>query len=163
MTMTRISINTEIMGLGDGSATGGTTYKQSAPRSRQITTPTPHHSIFSYRPDALHDAQPTVWKNWRKLHTHNRNLLYWHTARNCNARYKNSKMITNNKSQEFPKPGTVFQSKLNIPTINRGCICHDMSTMPLFGGFQLTTIVKSLHFWIRIVNIYLTVRWLHWG
>ena len=57
MTMMMISMNTEIMGLGDGS---GTTYKQSAPRSRQITTPTPHHSIFSYRPDALHDAQPTV-------------------------------------------------------------------------------------------------------
>jgi len=29
--------------------------KQSAPRSRQITTPTPHHSIF-YRPGALSDA-----------------------------------------------------------------------------------------------------------
>jgi len=36
--------------------------KQSAPRSRQITTPTPHHSIF-YRPDALPDAQPTVSKH----------------------------------------------------------------------------------------------------
>ena len=60
MTMMMISTNREIMGLGDGSGTGGTTYKQSAPRSRQVTTPTPHHSIFSYRPDALHDAQPTV-------------------------------------------------------------------------------------------------------
>jgi len=36
--------------------------KQSAPRSRQITTPTPHHSIF-YRPDALPDAKPTVSKD----------------------------------------------------------------------------------------------------
>ena len=33
--------------------------KQSARRSRQIATPTPHHSIF-YRPDALPDAQPTT-------------------------------------------------------------------------------------------------------
>ena len=32
---------------------------------RQITTPTPHHSIF-YRPDALPDAQPTVSKRWRR-------------------------------------------------------------------------------------------------
>jgi len=39
--------------------------KQSAPRSRQITTSTPHHSIF-YRPDALPDAQPTVSKHWRQ-------------------------------------------------------------------------------------------------
>jgi len=39
--------------------------KQSAPHSRQITTTTPHQSIF-YRPDALPDAQPTVSKHWRQ-------------------------------------------------------------------------------------------------
>jgi len=33
--------------------------KQSAPRSRQITTLTPHHSNF-YMPDALPGAQPTL-------------------------------------------------------------------------------------------------------
>ena len=32
---------------------------KSAPRSRQITTPAPHHSV-SYRPDALPAAQPTA-------------------------------------------------------------------------------------------------------
>ena len=32
---------------------------KSAPRPRQITTPTPHHLVF-YRPDALPAAQPTV-------------------------------------------------------------------------------------------------------
>ena len=35
---------------------------KSAPRSRQITMPTPHHSVF-YRPDALPAAQPTVSKH----------------------------------------------------------------------------------------------------
>jgi len=35
---------------------------KSAPRSRQITTPTPHHSVF-YRPDALPAAQPTASKH----------------------------------------------------------------------------------------------------
>ena len=35
---------------------------KSAPRSRQITTPAPHHSIF-YRPDALPAAQPTASKH----------------------------------------------------------------------------------------------------
>ena len=35
--------------------------KQPAPHSRQITTPTPHHSIF-YRPDSLPNTQPTVSK-----------------------------------------------------------------------------------------------------
>ena len=38
---------------------------KSAPRSEQITTPTPHHSEFFYRPDALPAAQPTASKHWR--------------------------------------------------------------------------------------------------
>ena len=37
---------------------------KSAPRSRQITTPAPHHSVF-YRPDALPAAKPTASKHWR--------------------------------------------------------------------------------------------------
>ena len=37
---------------------------KSAPQSRQITTPAPHHSVF-YRPDALPVAQPTASKHWR--------------------------------------------------------------------------------------------------
>ena len=35
---------------------------KSAPRSRQITTPAPHHSIF-YTPDSLPATQPTVSKH----------------------------------------------------------------------------------------------------
>ena len=35
---------------------------KSAPCSRQITTPEPHHSVF-YRPDALPAAQPTASKH----------------------------------------------------------------------------------------------------
>ena len=37
---------------------------KSAPRSRQIATPAPHHSVF-YRLDALPAAQPTASKHWR--------------------------------------------------------------------------------------------------
>jgi len=37
---------------------------KSAYRSRQITMPAPHHSVF-YRPDALPAAQPAVSKHWR--------------------------------------------------------------------------------------------------
>ena len=37
-----------------------------APRSRQITMPAPHHSVF-YRPDALPAAQPTASKHWRQM------------------------------------------------------------------------------------------------
>ena len=39
---------------------------KSALRSRQITTPAHHHSVF-YRPDAIPDAQPTAWKHWRHI------------------------------------------------------------------------------------------------
>jgi len=38
---------------------------KSAPRSRQITTPVPHHSVF-YRLDALPAAQPTPSRHWRQ-------------------------------------------------------------------------------------------------
>jgi len=39
---------------------------KSGPRSRQITMPAPHRSVF-YRPDALPAAQPTVSKHWRQI------------------------------------------------------------------------------------------------
>jgi len=38
---------------------------KSAPRSRQITMPATHRSVF-YRPDALPAAQPTASKHWRQ-------------------------------------------------------------------------------------------------
>jgi len=38
---------------------------KSAPSSRQITMPAPHHSVF-YRSDALPAAQPTASKHWRQ-------------------------------------------------------------------------------------------------
>ena len=38
---------------------------KSAPRSRYITTPAPHHSVF-YRPNALLAAEPTASKHWRR-------------------------------------------------------------------------------------------------
>jgi len=37
----------EMTGFWDGSGINWTICKQSAPRSRQITTPTPHRSIFA--------------------------------------------------------------------------------------------------------------------
>jgi len=44
-----IKMRQEMMGFGDGSGISWAICKQSAPRSRQITTPTPHHSIFTGR------------------------------------------------------------------------------------------------------------------
>ena len=43
--------------------------RKSAPRSRQITMPAPHRSVF-YMPDALPAAQPTASKHWRQSRGH---------------------------------------------------------------------------------------------
>ena len=39
---------------------------KSAPCSRQITMPAPHHSVF-YRPDAFPATQPTASKHWGRM------------------------------------------------------------------------------------------------
>ena len=55
---------------------------KSAPRSRQITMPAPHHSVF-YRSDALPAAQPTASKHWRPKHWHSHPCM--HTDAQCSA------------------------------------------------------------------------------
>ena len=52
---------------------------KSASRSRQITMPAPHCSVF-YRPDALPATQPTASKYWRYLITHYFSLTKQHTT-----------------------------------------------------------------------------------
>ena len=69
---------------------------KSAPRSRQITMPAPHHSLF-YRPDALPAAQPTVSKqssdNIKVQFTIFKNP-YCITVSNQNERAYNAQWVT---------------------------------------------------------------------
>ena len=58
---------------------------KSAPCSRQITTPAPHHSVF-YRPDALPAAQPIASKHWR----HKVCLNTINKINTCHADYETS-------------------------------------------------------------------------
>ena len=67
-------IKQEMTGVLGYSGISWTICKQSASHSRQITTPTPHYSIFTgwilfqtHLPEAL----PTVLKHWRQIHTSN--------------------------------------------------------------------------------------------
>ena len=53
------------MGILGCSDISWTICKQSAPHSRHITTPAPHHSVF-YRPDALPATQPAASEHWRQ-------------------------------------------------------------------------------------------------
>ena len=52
---------------------------QSAPCSRQTTTPAPHHSVF-YRPDALPATQPTASKHWGQLKLNNKSVRKSHCS-----------------------------------------------------------------------------------
>ena len=56
---------------------------KSAPRSRQITMPAPHHSVF-YRPDALPAAQPTASKHWRHISRSYHNIHIFFETDNWN-------------------------------------------------------------------------------
>ena len=47
---------------------------KSTHRSRQITMPAPHHSVF-YRPDALPATQPTASKHWRRVESWTQELF----------------------------------------------------------------------------------------
>ena len=62
---------------------------KSAPWSRQITMPAPHHSVF-YMPDALPATQPTVSKQWRQ-----RQLT------NCGKRIEMKQSIKTRKQAKF--------------------------------------------------------------
>ena len=71
---------------------------KSAPRSRQITMPASHRSVF-YRPDALPAAQPTASKHWRQGNTScNQSAL-------CIAKWENRQITstTNICSCSVPK------------------------------------------------------------
>jgi len=67
---------------------------KSVSRSRQITTPAPHCSVF-YRPDAIPATQPTASKHWRHIvHicNHNNN----NKNNNNNSIYKSSNKFYKN-------------------------------------------------------------------
>jgi len=83
---------------------------KSATRSRQITMPAPHHSIF-YRPDALTAAQPTASKHWRIVivRKYKKNSLYA-TNSHCNI---------NQPPHHFPGNVTEFDSCLGNIMMDR--------------------------------------------
>ena len=70
---------------------------KSAPHSRQITTPAPHHSVFC-RSDALPTAQPTASKHWMEICCNKhclRKPTYWKLT---------PKLLSNSSVANFVKP-----------------------------------------------------------
>ena len=60
---------------------------KSAPRSRQITTPAPHHSVF-YRLDALPAAQPTASMHWRQTFTVQETMFHSQSRKKVNTKHQ---------------------------------------------------------------------------
>jgi len=70
----------EKIGFWDGSGISWTTCKQSAPRSREITTPTSYHSIFTGRmlflmPNQQFQSNEGITLNEQKLQTNLHTVL----------------------------------------------------------------------------------------
>jgi len=75
-------------------ASAGPYFKSCAPCSRQITMPSPQHSIF-YRPHALPDTQPTVSKHWRQCGVYSWCIKKWNMWMTSKRIFNISKLAKN--------------------------------------------------------------------
>ena len=74
--------------------------------SLQTTTPTPHHSCFFYRPDALPAAQPTASKHWRHYSTEG--TMHWRHSSN-----KRNINVCDNDDNEFTGRESLISHKIS--------------------------------------------------
>ena len=101
---------------------------KSASRSRQISMPAPHHSVF-YRQDALPDAQPTASKHWREKQQNGKlnSICTHHCQTMCNHK--------------------VWHNQKHLPVSNADyatCMyCTLLETKPLHRDHQSTHTVPS--------------------
>ena len=109
---------------------------KSAPRSRQITTPAPHDSVF-YRPDVLPAAQPTASKHWRHkiLHGSINNMLL---------------LITN----VSPITDTTYHIEINRKT----CLCLIQNQSILYFAVKSKNKVTSNNLFCILEKASLTIR-----
>ena len=96
---------------------------KSAPRSRQITTPAPHRSVF-YRPDALPAAQPTASKHWR----HKSLDWYWQTKQY--RKIQINKLNTNKKKQPKIQQNKTTLVQLPLTTLSQETRWAYSTTLP---------------------------------
>jgi len=59
----------KVMEFRDGSGIGRTIYKQSEPRSKQVTMPTLYHSVIMARCSPRRQTQPTASNHWKHRFT----------------------------------------------------------------------------------------------
>ena len=137
---------------------------KSAPRSRQITMPKPHHSVF-YRPDALPAAQPTVSKHWKQKITHR-----------CEELQKVEQQLANTglpaiwHKKEYvllPWPGMHHNKMFFFFMLFNATIIHLLGnsnlllTANFFIGFNES--IAMIHHYATIFVWSITKRDLHWS
>jgi len=88
-----------------------------APRSRQITMPAAHHSVF-YRPDALPAAQPTASNHWRDRIPDVQCTTNRLKCENCAANYKifQEHQLNSGRFPVFPGATSNSRSCINQET-----------------------------------------------
>ena len=112
--------------------------KQPAPHCRQITTSTPHHSIF-YRPAALPDDQPTVSKHWRHTWLLKKCMKYVKIWTHTHHHIKMYEKLSHYPIRELELwlwPGLSISGKLSL------CPAY-MQTTKVKGQMALNTAVVS--------------------
>ena len=87
---------------------------KSAPRSRQTTTPAPHHSVF-YRPDALPATQPTVSKHWRHTTITTTSLLDLLLQRHSLERGLTDMVVADGMTSRRQQLGCVTSGSASLP------------------------------------------------
>jgi len=115
---------------------------KSAPRSRQITMPAPHHSVF-YGPDALPATQRAGSKHWRHLIKETRancgltyvhqKLLYtgWRVERIWKCRWICAVVGSSSRAVYTDKRNAEHQCVWRLPwslPSAEPCVCHDGNT-----------------------------------
>jgi len=116
---------------------------KSAPRSRQITMPAPHHSVF-YRPDALPAAQPTASKHGRQTYVTGKwaELLQTHfsTAGVCHDNEHHSKIRLTCIASSISRPVGFFAREISRRNRQVKLIYNKYTELQrgLFRMFQMT-------------------------
>ena len=138
------------MGFWDGGGISWTICKSSAPRSRQIATPTHTPSLSFYRPDALPDTQPTVSKHWSTVTMRNKDKTEQLVLNTCTV-IDNVFVLSTAQIKNTPHISMII-IHLQIQRYNLHHIWHT-KTHPFNGPFSRTTRVNryqkgetNLHF-----------------
>ena len=137
------------MGFWDGSGISWTICKQSAPRSRKITTTTPHHSIFT---DQMLFLMPNQVSKHTHTHTQPFNGFWSGTTRV--GRYQKKHSPTHTHPDHLP-PFTTINGILSVHFTCLTVISYNLSPGPLWSSSWSVNLYFILHTFFHPIIIFL--------